>query len=133
MLLTWLWLTAYVYLFGAELNSELERQTARDTTTGADKPMGRRGAVAADTVAGDPKPKGPGVASTAIGLRAATRVTGRKAGLAPTLLTAIGLSRLGRGGGAGAALIAAGAALAWLGRDKPEPSPRSKAAPATRP
>jgi len=37
-------------LLGAELNSEIEHQTARDTTTGPARPMGQRGAVMADTV-----------------------------------------------------------------------------------
>lgn len=50
MLLMWLWITAYVLLFGAELDAELEAQTRHDTTTGADEPMGQRGAVKADTV-----------------------------------------------------------------------------------
>src|SRR5262245_16541485 len=35
---------------GAELNSEIEHQTARDSTTGPEKPLGQRGAVMADTV-----------------------------------------------------------------------------------
>lgn len=52
VLLTWLYLSAYVLLFGAELNSELEHQTAADTTVGADRPMGARGAWSADHVAG---------------------------------------------------------------------------------
>jgi len=52
MLLTWMYLSAYVFLFGAELNSELEHQTAKDSTTGRPEPMGRRGAWAADHVAG---------------------------------------------------------------------------------
>lgn len=51
VLLFWLYLSAYVVLLGAELNSELEHQTARDTTTGGDKPMGTRGAVMADQAA----------------------------------------------------------------------------------
>lgn len=51
VLLFWLYLSAYVLLLGAELNSELEHQTARDTTTGGDKPMGSRGAVMADQAA----------------------------------------------------------------------------------
>jgi membrane protein len=38
-------------LLGAELNAELELQTARDTTPGPPKPMGRRGAFVADHVA----------------------------------------------------------------------------------
>lgn len=53
VLLTWLYLSAYVLLLGAELNSELEHQTARDTTEGGETPLGSRGAVVADTVAGD--------------------------------------------------------------------------------
>jgi membrane protein len=51
ILLTWLYLTAYVVLLGACLNAEMERQTARDTTEGGEKPMGDRGAKMADTVA----------------------------------------------------------------------------------
>ena len=47
----WLYLTAYVVLLGAELNAELEHQTARDTTRGPDRPMGERRAYVADTVA----------------------------------------------------------------------------------
>jgi membrane protein len=51
VLLTWLYLSAYALLFGAELNSELEHQTARDTTAGAERPLGQRNAWAADHVA----------------------------------------------------------------------------------
>ena len=39
-----------VILFGAELNSEIEHQTARDSTVDGNKPLGARGAVMADTV-----------------------------------------------------------------------------------
>jgi membrane protein len=49
-LMMWLWLTAIVALFGAELNAEIEHQTARDSTTGRPKPLGARGATMADTV-----------------------------------------------------------------------------------
>jgi membrane protein len=52
-LLTWIYLSAYVFVFGAELNSEMEHQTAHDSTTGPPEPMGRRGAWAADNVAED--------------------------------------------------------------------------------
>ena len=48
--LMWLFISALTVLIGAELNSELERQTKRDTTDGAEKPMGTRGANSADTV-----------------------------------------------------------------------------------
>ncbi len=46
----WMWMSAIVTLFGAELNSEIEHQTAQDTTVGAEKPLGARGATMADTV-----------------------------------------------------------------------------------
>ncbi len=49
--MTWIWISAMVVLLGGELNAEMEHQTARDTTTGPDRPMGRRGARMADTVA----------------------------------------------------------------------------------
>jgi membrane protein len=49
-LLTWLWLSAYVVLLGAEINAEAERQTRRDSTRPPEKPMGERGAFAADTL-----------------------------------------------------------------------------------
>ncbi len=48
ILLMWLYLSALVILLGAELNSELELQTRRDTTTGDPRPMGRRRAYVAD-------------------------------------------------------------------------------------
>jgi membrane protein len=51
VLLTWLYLSSYALLFGAELNSELEHQTKRDTTDGPERPLGARGAWAADHVA----------------------------------------------------------------------------------
>ena len=50
VLLLWLFLTALVVIIGAEINCELERQTARDSTVGPDRPMGRRNAMAADTL-----------------------------------------------------------------------------------
>ena len=52
-LLTWIYLSAYALVFGAELNSEIEHQTAKDSTTGKPEPMGDRGAWAADNVATD--------------------------------------------------------------------------------
>ena len=55
-LLSWMYLCAYAFIFGAELNSEIEHQTARDSTTGRPLPMGSRGAWAADHVAVDDEP-----------------------------------------------------------------------------
>jgi membrane protein len=54
ILMFWLFLTAYVVLLGAELNTEMELQTAKDTTAGPTKPMGERDAHAADHVAESP-------------------------------------------------------------------------------
>ena len=49
-LMMWMWISSIVILFGAQLNSEIEHQTARDSTVPGDKPLGARGAVMADTV-----------------------------------------------------------------------------------
>ena len=49
-LMMWMWLSIIVVLVGAELNSEIEHQTAHDSTVGLAKPLGGRGAVMADTV-----------------------------------------------------------------------------------
>jgi membrane protein len=49
-LMMWMWLSTIVVLVGAELNAEIEHQTARDSTIGPAKPLGVRGAVMADTV-----------------------------------------------------------------------------------
>ena len=46
----WTWISVIILLVGAELNAELEHQTAKDTTTGAPEPMGKRGAYMADTL-----------------------------------------------------------------------------------
>lgn len=50
VLLLWLYLTGFIVMLGAEINAELEHQTARDTTKGPPEPMGRRGAHMADTL-----------------------------------------------------------------------------------
>lgn len=50
ILLTWVYLTSYVVLLGAEVNAEMEHQTAKDTTVGQPEPMGERGAYVADTL-----------------------------------------------------------------------------------
>jgi membrane protein len=54
ILMFWLFLSAFVVLVGAELNAQMELQTARDTTSGPARPMGRRGAQVADHVASAP-------------------------------------------------------------------------------
>jgi membrane protein len=57
VLMLWLYLTCYLVLLGAEINSEAEHQTAHDTTTGEPQPMGERDAQMADTLPESPEPK----------------------------------------------------------------------------
>jgi len=54
ILLFWLYISFYIVLLGAEINAELELQTAMDTTSGPPRPIGERGAFVADHVAGGP-------------------------------------------------------------------------------
>jgi membrane protein len=48
--MTWIWISTTIVLIGAEINAEMEHQTAKDTTEGSHQPMGARGAQMADTV-----------------------------------------------------------------------------------
>ncbi len=52
-MMMWFYVTAFVVLAGAELNAELELQTAEDSTAGGSQPIGARGAYVADHVAHD--------------------------------------------------------------------------------
>ncbi len=54
VLMLWLAVTAFAIILGAEINSELEAQTAKDSTVGHPEPMGTRGAVKADEVGESP-------------------------------------------------------------------------------
>ncbi len=54
IVLFWLYISAFVIILGAKLNGELEHETSVDTTVGAPKPPGERGAYVADHV-----PEGP--------------------------------------------------------------------------
>src|SRR5690606_4469190 len=49
-LMLWTWISVMILIVGAELNAEMEHQTAVDSTTGDPQPMGERGAVVADTL-----------------------------------------------------------------------------------
>ncbi len=140
VMLTWLYLSSYVLLLGAELNSELEQQTERDTTVGPEQAMGTRRAKAADTVAdgtakaeGDDAPSlsdtadhqdnshaqpsmGRDYATSRIVQRAGRMVGLQKVGMAPSLLATGGLAML-RGrkrAPTGLVLLAVGATMAWL-------------------
>lgn len=48
--MTWIWLSTTIVLLGAQLNAEMEHQTAEDTTVGEPVPLGSRQATMADTV-----------------------------------------------------------------------------------
>ncbi len=51
ILMLWFFLAAFIILLGAEINSEMEHQTSRDTTNAEDKPVGQRGGYHADHLA----------------------------------------------------------------------------------
>jgi membrane protein len=141
VLLTWMYLSAYILMFGGELNSELEHQTACDTTAGPAKPLGARGAWSADHVASSEEPEKPRADSvpqlrideptrsppppaehpyiTSRVVARAGRIAGRpKVGMLGSAMATIGLSMLSRRGraGAGAALLGSAAGLALLRR-----------------
>ncbi len=134
--LTWLYLSSYVLLIGAELNAELERQTRFDTTEGPPRPEGERGAAVADaSVAADTAmpldavPRVPSSMLSAVtGLaasRAAKILNGAHAGTLSTILATVGLSALRRRGQAGPGLLflATGGLLAFVRRDPASPNP----------
>ncbi len=133
VLLTWLWLSAYVFLLGAELNSELEHQTTSDTTTGGATPMGTRGETVADTVATEvePRPIARFVEPDRAGILAVAHLAGVQAGLPASFLALGGLRSIRRGSPvAGLGMIAVGAVLAHrkhTASDKGTTNPRAKA------
>ncbi|WP_051410384.1 YihY/virulence factor BrkB family protein [Mesorhizobium sp. LNHC221B00] len=49
-LMMWTWISVIILIVGAAINAEMEHQTAIDSTTGPPLPMGKRGAVVADTL-----------------------------------------------------------------------------------
>lgn len=140
ILLTWLYFSAYVLLFGAEFNSEVEHQTARDTTRGPDQPLGARGAWSADHVAGEENEAAPEPAEAtpakpasvepepAVGghpyiasrltSRAGRMIGGGKVGMVGSALATLGLALLARRGreGVGAALLGGAVGLSLLRR-----------------
>ena len=50
VLTMWFYLMGFTIVLGAEINAEMEHQTAVDTTEGPPAPMGKRGAYVADTL-----------------------------------------------------------------------------------
>ncbi|WP_223798721.1 YihY/virulence factor BrkB family protein [Sphingomonas nostoxanthinifaciens] len=147
VMLTWIYLSSYVLLFGAELNAELEHQTTADTTEGAVKPAGERGAWVADHVAADPAVANtadvtrpappvkqeepsqaePSITAAFIASRTSVRVARliglKKVGMMSSVMTAVGLSLIRKPGkaGAGAALVVTAVVSAWLTRERDLP------------
>ena len=143
-LLTLVYLSSYIFLFGAELNSEVEHQTAVDSTTGQSDPLGERGAWSADHVASgvgdegkEAEPSDPptsqrrpannvdevpasdhGYLTSRATNRAARIAGGAKIGMVASAMSTIGLSLLRKRGnaGKGAALIATAATISILRR-----------------
>jgi membrane protein len=54
VLIMWFYLGGFAVVLGAEINAEMEHQTAVDTTEGPPSPMGKRGAYVADTLGKSP-------------------------------------------------------------------------------
>ena len=79
VLVTWLYLSSFILLFGAEFNSEIEHQTARDTTADARRQAARRRAAPGRPTMSpmDPQTKarkaGTGSETAAIGRSRGTR------------------------------------------------------------
>lgn len=145
--LTWLYLSSYILLFGAELNSEFEHQTAQDTTM-AQAPLGQRGAWAADHVAGtdddglgpapstpiapnspaqEPPSIGRQVVTANMMSRAASWAGMPKVHLGSSIAATIGLALVRAGKtGAGLSLIGTTAGLAWLAREREVAQPPNR-------
>ena len=106
--LTWLWLTAYVFLLGAELNAELERQVegeAADAEPAPAEPVAPRAAPAPE--AARPAPA-IGTPRTPVG--AVIDLVGNGA------MATVGFAMLRRGRPLGIVAIAVAAGLAWRKR-----------------
>lgn len=126
VLLTWLYLSSYILIFGAELNAELEHQTEQDTTAGTARPLGERAAWVADHVAEGPEAPtsappsisdttpSPPPASSRLPARGLAAVAISTNGVFPALAATIGLRALRlRQSTFGLVLLAVAAGLAW--------------------
>jgi hypothetical protein len=127
----WTWISVVILLGGAELNAELEHQTARDSTTGPELPMGARGATMADTLGA---PRGSAAAEAATSGQADTPPLSRarRAPEPPPRRT----PELGTVLGFALPFAAVGAALLWDRRTPsrgkiPPPAPRESGASLT--
>ncbi len=133
--MTWLWIMVAFIVTGGELNAEMEHQTARDTTTGPELPLGHRGAEMADSVAtgpddvpdegspglrrAPPKAEARAQSGAAVARGPAADPAGSGDGAAATTGRAVGGTHGGSGGpfGLGGLLLTGGIALAVLASD----------------
>ena len=115
VLLTWLWLSAYVFLLGAELNSEIEHQLVLSRPAAATTALSPPPAVVpASSTAATAHPVASGV-----GIGLAARVAGKPIGVPAAMLAATGLSAIRRNAvGRGAALLIAAVVITWWRRDQ---------------
>ncbi|HEX8301117.1 YihY/virulence factor BrkB family protein [Sphingomonas sp.] len=122
VLLTWLWLSAYVFLLGGELNSEIACEMAESPEspiTPAEAPgsgVGLGDQQGATVPPASPPERSPGPLASSFETKLGGRLAGAKVGLPTALLAGVGLARLRRGSANGFALVAGSAALAWITR-----------------
>ncbi|SFP93563.1 YihY/virulence factor BrkB family protein [Sphingomonas rubra] len=100
VLLTWLWLSAYAFLLGGELDACL---TLPSRPSWGPAPL-----------PGTP-PADPGAMAAAMPVKAGARLGGAPVGWGVAALAGSGLARLRRRSPLGVALLAGAGALAWLG------------------
>ena len=112
--MTWLYLSSYILIFGAELNSELERQSDDGGAVGVVDEVPDDAAVAVPTRTAD------AAVDPALGRRIAPLVAVAQLGWTTSIAATVGLTLLKRGRAApGAAVLLAAAGATWIGRERP--------------
>jgi len=111
--MTWLYLSSYILIFGAELNSELERQSDNGGAVGVVD------AVPGDAIIATPSHAADAVVDPALGRRIAPLVAVARLGWTTSIAATVGLMLLKRGRGApGVAVLLATAGATWIGRER---------------
>ena len=111
--MTWLYLSSYILIFGAELNSELERQSDDGGAVGVVEAVPGNAAIAAPSRTAD------AAVDPALGRRIAPLVAVARLGWTTSIAATVGLTLLKRGRGApGAAVLLATAGATWIGRER---------------
>lgn len=115
VLLTWLWLSAYVFLLGAELNSELACQMVEPESVPESHPL--------PMIIPQPQPvaapaESPSAVMSGIEAKLGGRLAGGKVALPAAMLAGAGLARLRKGSAQGLMLVAGSVALTWITRHR---------------